>query len=195
MKKRNRTEELGIEFENGIAKDWAFDVPEAFRPALDITYMQRADKEANAALKAELGRPLEEDEKAWRMAWTRGNPPAYSFEEGDTFYDPAGVRGMEWGDALKLLRRTVQVIQATPDLGTLSHKSSDEDETGQGELELQASMGSGSGWVKYRVLYYEAGEITRQESGDLRQRDFAEFLRTGADRAAPEVGLPVASNP
>lgn len=179
-KKRNRIEETGVVFEDGRAKDWVFDVSEAFRPSLDIAYMQRADKQANADLKKELGRPLEENEKVWRMVWTRGNPPAYSFDEGDIFYDPAGVRGMEWGEALKVLRRTVQVLQATPDPDALPHKTSDEGEIEQGEPEPQASTGSGSGWVKYRVFYYEAGEVIRQEVGDLRQRDFAEFLRTGS---------------
>lgn len=178
MKKSNRTEQIGIEFENGIAKGWAFDVPEAFRPSLDIAYMQRADKKANATLKAELGRSLEADERTWKMVWTRGEPPAYSFEEGDIFYDPAGVRAMDWADALPLLRRTVQVIRANPDPDALPHKTSDEDEPQQEEQDA-ASTGSGSGWVKYQVFYYEAGEITHKETGDLRQREFAEFLRTG----------------
>lgn len=179
MKKRNRTEQLGIEFENGIAKEWAFDVSESFKPSLDIAYMQRADKEANVALKAELGRPLEASEKTWRMVWTRGNPPAYSFAEGDIFYDPAGVRAMEWAESLKVLRRTVQVIGAIPDPDALPLKTSDEEEPQQDEPEPSVSNGSGSGWVRYRVFYYEAGEIVRQEVEDLRQRDFAEFLRTG----------------
>jgi hypothetical protein len=179
MKKRKRTEQLGIEFENGIAKDWAFDMSESFKPSLDIAYMQRADKEANTALKKALGRPLEAAEKMWRMVWTRGIPPAYSFAEGDIFYDPAGVRGMEWEEALKVLRRTVQIIGATPDPEALPLKTSDEEEPRQEEPEPPASMGSGSGWVRYRVFYYEAGEIVREEVGDLRQRDFAEFLRTG----------------
>lgn len=178
-KKRNRTEALGVEFENGIAKGWAFDVPEAFKPSLDIAYMQRADKEANAALKAELGRPLEASERQWKMVWTRGNPPAYSFEEGDTFYEPAGVRAMAWPEALKVLRRTVQVLRANPDPDALPHKTDDETATDTPEAEEETSAGSGSGWVKYQVLHYEAGEITRKESGDLRQREFAEFLKTG----------------
>lgn len=180
MKKRNRTEKLGVEFENGIAKGWAFDVPEACRPSLDIAYMQRADREANAALKAELGRPLEAGERQWKMVWTRGNPPAYSFEEGDIFYEPAGVRAMEWPEALKVLRRTVQVIRANPDLGALP-PISDEENTTTPDLEQleQPEPGKGSGWVKYRVFYYEKGEIVKQEVHDLRQCDFAEFLRTG----------------
>lgn len=181
MKKRNRTEQLGIEFENGIAKDWAFGVPESFRPALDIAYMQRADKEANAALKAELGRSLDAAERTWKMVWTQGDPPAYAFGEGDIFYDPAGVRAMEWADALPILRRTVQIIHASPDPDALPHKTSDEDgdQPEATEEPETPGTGGGSGWVKYRVFYYEAGEIVRQEVEDLRQRDFAELLRTG----------------
>ncbi len=181
MDNRNRTENIGIAFENGIAKDWAFDVPDAFRSSLDITYMQRADKEANAALKAELGRPLKAHEKTWRMVWTRGDPPSYSFQDGDVFYDPPGVRAMDWSKALEVLCRVVSILRANPDPFALQHQISEEDEPAPEDQEKQeiASAGRGSGWVKYRVFYYEAGQIARQESGDLRQSDFAEFLRTG----------------
>jgi len=178
--KRKRTEDVDIEFENGCAKDWAFDVSEEFRPALDIAYMQRADKKANAALKAKLGRPLLETEKTWRLVWTRGEPPAYAFNEGDIFYDPAGLRAMNWDEALPLLRRTVKIIQANPDLGALPPISNEENTAIQDLEQLeQPEPGKGSGWVKYRVFYYEKGEIVKQDVHDLRQCEFAEFLRTG----------------
>ena len=88
---------------------------------------------------------------------------------------------MEWPEALKVLRRTVQVIHASPDPNALPHKTSGEDgEAPQEETEtLTPSIGVGSGWVKYLVFYYESGQIVRQEVENLRQRDFAEFLRTG----------------
>jgi hypothetical protein len=181
MKNRNRTENIDFEFAHGVAKDWAFDVSEAFRSSLDIAYMRRADKVANAALKAELGRSLEAHEKTWRQVWTQGDPPAYAFAEGDVFYDPPGVRAMAWRDALKVLCRTVEVLSAKPDPGALAPEISDDDEAssdGAEEAPNEEPSG-GSGWVRYRIRYYEAGTVTRQDTGNLRQCEFAAFLRTG----------------
>lgn len=52
MDNRNRTENIGIVFENGIGKDWAFDVPDAFRSSVDIAYMKRAAKAANSRIRS-----------------------------------------------------------------------------------------------------------------------------------------------
>ncbi len=42
--RRPRAELIDIIFENGVARGWAFDVHEAFRNVLDITWDRRVDE-------------------------------------------------------------------------------------------------------------------------------------------------------
>lgn len=140
-----RTEQFDIRFVDGLAEGWTFDVPTAFRDALDIIYSQYVDKAEST-----------KQRKAYRWVWTRGQPPLRSFDIGHIFYDPPGVRRMRWGDALRVLRRRVQVREAKPDV--------------EGEAE---------GWVRFELVHYEGGEAVRTEEHTLSQGEFEKFLRSG----------------
>lgn len=63
---------------------------------------------------------------------------------------------MVWREALKVLRRIAQVKDARPD---------GEDDN--------------SGWIKYDIYYYEAGERVQAEERTSSQAEFLNFLRTG----------------
>jgi hypothetical protein len=180
-KKKVRTEEIGIIFKYGVADGLVFDVTEAFKESFDITYTRRIDKAKNAEKQKALGRKLEPNEKIFKRVLTRGDPPAYSFSEGYTFYEPAGVRAMKWGDALKVLRRTVQVIKAIPDPGAILTSKVADGEISLPEEPITAPETGGPGWVAFEICYYQSGKIEKREIRELSQHDFAEFLRTGGD--------------
>src|SRR5947209_1131129 len=97
---RRRTEQLGIEFVDGLASGWAFGLVEAFMLNLDIRLDQRIDPAASKAKEQALGRKLQPNEKVLRRVWTRGVPPAYSFSRGHMFHEPPEVHKLTWDDAL-----------------------------------------------------------------------------------------------
>mgnify|MGYP003668651069 FL=1 len=102
--RRKRTETFGIKFREGLAAGWCFNVEEAHREALDILYVTRVDRAKSTKQKT-----------VHRKVWARGVPPVLSFSEGSIFYDPPDARLMNWNDALKVLRRSVQILYAFPD--------------------------------------------------------------------------------
>jgi hypothetical protein len=104
-KRRPRTEDYDITFTGRLAEGWAFDVCEAHRAALDITYDTRVDQKRST-----------KDRKVYRRVWTRGNPPVRRFERGHVFYDPPGMRFLSWTRELAVqLRQSIQVLDASPD--------------------------------------------------------------------------------
>jgi hypothetical protein len=158
--KSRRSEQLKVEFgPDGRAVGWAFDVSEAFRPALDIAYSQLVDRERTR--QARVANP--KAPAVQRMAWTRGVPPLFAFERGQVFHEPHGVRGTErapggprWGEALGFLRRTVQVRDAVPD----------------------AAPGK-PGWVSFEVWTVADNQLGEGAVHRRSQAAFGEFLRTG----------------
>jgi hypothetical protein len=157
--KLKRTENFGINFKDGLAENWVFGVPAAFRKQLDIVWQQYVDKGKTKELwKKDPGLRWENDQlpTVYRMAWSRGVPPLLCFEVGDVVYDPPDARNMAWVDALKILRRAVQVIDAKPNT-----------EPGIG------------GWVKFDLRYYNAGKVVFTEELTLSNAEFESFLRTG----------------
>jgi hypothetical protein len=155
-----RIEDFDIKFKNSIADGWAFGVRESFRKVLDILYIQYVDKEKTRELRGRIGRTKHKSHKTlrvYRMAWTRGSPPLRSFDVGHVFYDPPAARQLVWSDALKVLRRVVQVCDAEPD----------------------AKSGL-QGWVRFVINYYdERGYIVRIEERTVSQANFELFLRSG----------------
>jgi len=154
---RRRTEKLSVSFKDGLAEGWVFGVGDFFRDQLDIKYTQFVDRDASKELRK--ARQQGEDGKlstVYRMAWSQGDPPMLCFDVGHVFYDPPETRHMVWGEALKLLRRSVQVTEATPD------------------SEVEAS-----GWVKFDVRHYDGGEHIQTEKHTASQAEFLNFLRTG----------------
>ena len=83
---------------------------------------------------------------------------------------------MVWGDALKILRRAVQVIRAKPDPGALVLSTTLEND---GDTSATSSDSDEPGWVAFEIRHYESGNIVRQETRQMTQGDFAEFLRLG----------------
>jgi hypothetical protein len=158
--RHRRTENFGIIFKNGMADEWVFGVPEAFKLTLDILHYWYVDKKKTEELRRVLEPTNSNGEKrptAYRSAWSRGSPPVRSFAEGHIFYDPPAVRQMVWSDALKVLRRAVQVCKAEPDI-----------------------KGGPEGWVRFVINYYdEGGYVARTEEQILSQAEFEWFLRGG----------------
>lgn len=154
---RRRTEYLNVSFDNGIAREWVFEVPDCFRDQLDIKRMQFVDRDASRELrKTHLKGEGDKLPTIYRDAWSQGVPPMLSFDIGHVFYDPPGIRSMVWSDALKVLRRLAQVKDARPD-------GEDDD----------------SGWVRYDLHYYDSSTRIRTEERTTSQAEFMNFLRTG----------------
>ncbi|HYD99831.1 MAG TPA: hypothetical protein VEH84_10630 [Alphaproteobacteria bacterium] len=152
--KRPRTASFDIEFDaEGFTVGWAFPVPEAFRTALDIELT-----EYRKTVTLPDGRKVIETSEQW----TRGAPPALSFGIGDIFYEPAEARRLPWGEALRILRRSVQVIAGRPD--TLA------DDTG-----IVVEPGE----VRFRVQHYSAGKPTTASEHATTQAAFVGFLKRG----------------
>lgn len=171
---------MDVRFEHGIAAGWVFDMPEASKSSLDILYSKLIDKTANEEKKKRLRKnSLDEDEKIYRYAWTRGVPPAVSFAVGDIFYEPSGTRSMKWGDALTILRRVVQIIHATPDPGALP-ASEHAEHAASPVPDATSARSHAPGKVLFEITHYESAKELRSEVKELSQKTFAEFLRTGA---------------
>jgi len=157
--RRKRTTELGVSFESGVADGWTYGVPPVFREAMDIRRLCYVDKEKTKALRHEKGRTKNEAGQLYTffcMLWTRGIPPARSFNEGDVFYSPANVREMEWSEALKRITHAIQVIAAQPDR-----------DDGHG------------GWVEFEVARYQDGTVVERSRHKALQVEFENVLRTG----------------
>jgi len=176
---RRRTEHVDIEFTNGFAKGWAFGVVDAFRLNLDIRLDQRIDSVASKAKENAVGRKLQPNEKVLRRVWTRGVPPAYSFSRGHLFHEPPEAHTSPWGEASKVLRRTVSIVDAQPDAGALIEVlPQEEDDTAGREVTESAESGR-RGWVEMEILHYSFGNLQHKEKTLMYQSAFAEFLRTG----------------
>jgi hypothetical protein len=157
-----RTEYFDIVFEQGIAQGWVFGISEAFRDQLDIEYSKLVDRKKSLRLRQQ---PRDQDgptSTVYRMAWTRGTPPLLSFATGQIFFDPPDARSMVWADALIVMRRTVQVVEARSD-----------------EL-------PGSGWVKVKVCHYDDGAVVETRDHNMSQVEFVTFLKTGRLAAGHE---------
>lgn len=89
--------------------DWAFSVPlPAFFDALGITVSERMyEKIFQGGHK----------ERETRSEWSIGNPPAYAFSIGDTFHSPP-TSPAPWGEQVKKLFHTIQVLEVGPLAGT-----------------------------------------------------------------------------
>lgn len=141
-----RVEDFGITFSDGLCVGWVFDVPECFRPTLDIMLSTYVNKQLSK----------QQGLKVFSDVWTRGNPPLRSFATGDVFYDPPGIRKMVWSEALLLLRRSVQVIDA---------KADTED--------------GNSGWAKIKMTEYANGKVLSTSEVIISQAELEYLLRTG----------------
>jgi hypothetical protein len=93
--------------------------------------------------------------------WKRKQTVLRTFELGDVFYEPPAARHLVWEDALRILRRSVQVVSATSD-----HVGAQ-----RGSIE--------PGQVEFTVTDYADGAPRRSTKRRATQQRFEEFLRTG----------------
>lgn len=91
--------------------------------------------------------------------WTQGEPPQYQFSAGARFFDPPAARQMVWSDALRVMQRVIKIESATPDVLDGSNVR--------------------SGFVAFRIDYYQDGKITSTERNEATQRGFVSLLRDG----------------
>lgn len=129
----------------GDAVDWAFGVPSVFlRSAMGF---KEVEGEASRGKQAHV--------------WNRNPPVLRTFKLGDMFYEPPAARHLVWEDALRILRRSAQVVSATSD-----HAGAQ-----RGSIE--------PGQVEFTVTDYVDGAPRRSTKRRATQQQFEEFLRTG----------------
>lgn len=160
-KRSLRTDDCDVRFVEGFAVGWRFGVPECFRSALDILFMERVDRAETKAAK----RANKTAKSIKRWVWTRGVKPQLAFSRGDVFYEPANIRGQPWGEMTKLMTRSLQVLAAEPDAAL-------------------------AGWVAYELDEWSDGARVSQTTGRCSQAAFANLLKNGSapdtSRAAAE---------
>ncbi len=142
-----RTTEIGIVFatkaKGECAERWVFGVPVVFLAALDIRLTSRVNRYTRKP----------------EQVWTRGEPPLFSFAAGDVFYEPGHARELVWSEAVAVMSRHVQILEATTD--------------------ARGPERNTDGQVRFRVDFYAKGRKTGESVHTLTQSQFAEFLRTG----------------
>jgi len=129
----------------GDAVGWAFGVPSVFlRSAIGF---KETEGEASRGRQGRI--------------WKRKQPVLRTFKLGDVFYEPPAARHLVWKDALRILRRSVQVVSATS-----AHVGA------QREL-------IEPGQVEFAVTDYAHGAPRRSTKRRATQQQFEDFLRTG----------------
>jgi hypothetical protein len=98
---------------------------------------------------------------------TEGRPPVCSFAKGDVMHDPPIAHRLPWGEALSVLRRSVQVDEATP------------------ARAAEGSETSGDpGEVKATLRRYSGGKLVAAEALVCSQSEFVRLLRDGVESGA-----------
>lgn len=97
--------------DTGHVPGWAYLVPDAFRPALDVLFT--TSTHTAAGLDGKKRRYISQ-------RWTEGNPPAYAFRDHDCIRSRAIVSNLTPSpdappDAQPLSVRIIQITQASPD--------------------------------------------------------------------------------
>jgi hypothetical protein len=166
-------------FVDGYAAGWRFAVPEVFRDSLDIklTPTKIGDKTINL--------------------YTQGKQ--FSFNQGAVLYDTRKAYDLEWGEALKHLKLSVQVIAVAPS----DYVTSEIIETTSKKVEIQTQKKTKSGLSEPKKEVVDGLQITKQrmEYGKIKftlfrptkdkssveeleiiecdQEEFVSFLQTG----------------
>lgn len=181
MSKRRRTESPNAVFEQGYAQGWRFGVPEAFRACLDISLDLRADKAANEALAASLGRKPDASERIVRPVWTQGSPPAYAFGRGNMLHEPAHAHTLPWAEALPILSRSIVVLDARADDEAAPETVDDPcDQANDDACKCDRDGGAArGGWVEFELYHYDNGQIRHKENRRMSQAGFVQLLQFG----------------
>lgn len=98
---------------------------------------------------------------------TEGRPAVCSFAKGDVMHDPPIAHRLPWGEALPLLRRSVQVDEATP-----ARAAEGPDTSGD------------PGEVKATLRRYSGGNLVSTEALVCSQSEFVGLIRDGVERHA-----------
>ena len=98
---------------------------------------------------------------------TEGRPPLFSFAKGDVMHDPPMTHRLAWGEALPVLRRSVQVDEATP-----ARAAEGPDNEGD------------PGEVRASVRRYSGGKLVAAEALVCSQSEFVRLLRDGVESGA-----------
>jgi len=125
-------------FVDGYAAGWRFAVPEVFRDSLDIklTPTKLGDKTINL--------------------YTQGKQ--FSFNQGAVLYDTRKAYDLEWGEALKHLKLSIQVIEVAPS----DYVTSEIIETPSKKVEIQTQKKTKSGLSEPKKEVVDGLQITRQ---------------------------------
>ncbi len=162
LRKKSHPRRETISFDtDGFVAGWVFGVPEAFREALDLR-----GPEQQATGQSSLPR-----------TWVRRVPPHRDFKVGDVFYDPPKVRRLMWRDALKSLRRSVQIKKAKPET-----------------VDRRAGTGINPGSVTFTVTEWKRGKPKNTTSHTTTQAGFEELLRSGDRPKGTCGGAPDTAN-
>ena len=102
--KNRRSLKLMVHFVNGYSVDYCFVLPENFKPALDIKQTYRVIKKPIADPPGFI--------KKKESFYTQGK--YYSFDNGDTLYDSADAYGDDWSVAIKKIKYSIQIKDASP---------------------------------------------------------------------------------
>lgn len=98
---------------------------------------------------------------------------------------------MPWSEALKVVRRRVQIVDAMPDPNafTIAHPLDEE-----AEAPATDSNAEKPGWVLFEIVQYLDGICTGRTKIKASQQEFAAFLKTGNTPSASTEGAGVAEN-
>ncbi len=180
-----RSSVLIATFANGYAVGWKMAVPEAFRTALDIQFVEKT---------ISLGKSAEGEERVLHeFQWTQGR--CFAFKEGDTFWDVPDL-GKPFSELLKTAKLGVQVIDARPAEWVVVKRISTVAETEftvvnpslkrpkpktvRDTLSLDQFKWT-AGYIKFRVLRPSTDGLRVEPCGvnETTQERFVTFLQTG----------------
>jgi hypothetical protein len=175
-------------FQDGYASGWRFAVPEVFKGALDIKQTPRKIGDRTESI------------------YTQGKQ--FAFIQGSLFYDDRSAYELEWGEALKHLKLSIQIAEVatsqyvvTETIQTVSQKI-DITVTGKGESAKakEKTLNDGLtikksrmqyGQVKFKVFRPNKARSAVEEVGIIEcdQEEFVALLQTGTVRTTDNKTL------
>lgn len=175
--KPKRSTELIADFSCGYAPGWAFVVRPCNYMALDIMYTKLVKKIDGKIVKDDKGVSLKED------VLTQGK--TYNFSLGEIFYSDLIAYEVQWGDALKSLRCSLQIDEATPSFldADISYEEAPVSQKGihitQGRIVRRYLPVYGNVHFSLYHPNTDKSHVEKVQSFSCRQDEFLQLLRTG----------------
>lgn len=136
---------------------WAFHLQPSLAESLDLRLVKRVRKASQAGGKtAAGGKSASAGTSESILEWTQGS--AFAFREGYTIHDAPEAWTLPWSEALRFLKASLQVTQASPAVPAAGDKPRD------------------PGRVVFRV-YRPGKDGTRMEAAEERSATQDEFVR------------------